>query len=337
MEMCADHWPNQPHNREDDDDQIMLDVDVDGQTPDADVNADGGGGRLDVNVDANVDVNVDDLLVDKERVEVVGDPTTSSTIGGRRVCSHNSCPRVARKGGRCGRHQHQDDEHERQSLSFEYGDGGNDGTSILKKQKQGNNNFNNTNTNTTTTTSISSHSLPRPSSTASLASSMIMISSGLDSKATNANANGCTIAIDNAVGNTTIGKKRSRSKKSEKRWTCPKCLGDVRLPPPAAAVTASAILKSVPEEVEEEEEEPRKMNYQEEEVKAMLRMTPVMCARRGCAAPRYHVSIHTYIQSYTHISHTCFVMILFMLFLISLYNTNHFFTQSQKNNHEQNI
>ena len=310
MEMCADHWPNQPHNRDDDDGQIMSDVD--GQTPDADadVNADGGGGRLDV----NVDVNVDDLLVDKERVEVVGGPATSSTIGGRRVCSHNSCPRVARKGGRCGRHQHQDDEHERQSLSFEYGD---DGTSILKKQKQGNNNFNNTNANTTTTTSISSHSLPRPSSTASLASSMIMISSGLDSKATNANANGCTIAIDNAVGNNTnIGKKRSRSKKSEKRWTCPKCLGDVRLPPPPpAAVTATAILKSVPEEVEEEEE-PRKMNYQEEEVKAMLRMTPVMCARRGCAAPRYHVSIHTYIQSYTHTSHTCFVMILFMLFNI---------------------
>ena len=296
MEMCADHWPNQPHNRDDDDGQIMLDVD--GQTPDnVDVNADGGGGRLDV----EVDVNVDDLLVDKERVEVVGDSTTNSTIGGRRVCSHNSCPRVARKGGRCGRHQHQDDEHERQSLSFEYGDGGN-GTSILKKQKQGNNNFNNTNANTTTTTtSISSHSLPRPSSTASLASSMIMISSGIDSKATITNANGCTIAIDNAVGNTTIGKKRSRSKKSEKRWTCPKCLGDVRLPPPpaAATATATAILKSVPEEVEEEEE-PRKMNYQEEEVKAMLRMTPVMCARRGCAAPRYHVSIHVYIHTVIH-------------------------------------
>jgi hypothetical protein len=86
--------------------------------------------------------------------------------------------------------------------------------------------------------------------------------------------------------------KTPKAKKCDMRWLCPKCQGDVRLPPPQMLASSGSILadanktsialnKNSVSTIQEEGPSVNKLH--------------VMCALK-CSAPRYHVSRHLFLS-----------------------------------------
>ena len=84
--------------------------------------------------------------------------------------------------------------------------------------------------------------------------------------------------------------KQAKTKKIDRMWICPKCQGDVRLPPPSVTTETNTPPIGYNGESINLKNCNGKINQEEESVKEALDLTTVMCALKCCPAPRYHVS-----------------------------------------------
>jgi len=81
--------------------------------------------------------------------------------------------------------------------------------------------------------------------------------------------------------------KQAKTKKTDRKWLCPKCQGDVRLPPPLSVANGAVNDDGEPTKMTICNE---KINQEEEYVKEALDLTTVMCALKCCPTPRYHLT-----------------------------------------------
>lgn len=84
--------------------------------------------------------------------------------------------------------------------------------------------------------------------------------------------------------------KQAKTKKIDRKWICPKCQGDVRLPPPSVTTETNTPPIGDNGESINLKNCNGKINQEEESVKEALDLTTVMCALKCCPAPRYHLT-----------------------------------------------
>ena len=141
--------------------------------------------------------------------------------------------------------------------------------------------------------SPSQRSSPSPSPTLLSSSSSAASSTSFFVAAHHNQSTGSKCRVATASGTVTgeIGTvarmNHPKTKKMDKKWTCPKCHGDVRLPPPAS-VTGATTRDN--EETTDVKDFNGKSNPEEECVREALDSATVMCALKCCPTPRYHVS-----------------------------------------------
>jgi len=125
------------------------------------------------------------------------------------------------------------------------------------------------------------------SSGSSTSSSAVVVQSKHNNSST-------TAAIDaetNGTDSNSSSIKTPKAKKCDMKWFCPKCQGDVRLPPPHRLTSAGSVLadddrtsitlnKNVVNIIQEEGPSAKNLH--------------VMCSLK-CSSPRYHVSGHWFL------------------------------------------
>eukprot|EP00581_Thalassiosira_minuscula_P018607 CAMPEP_0183733886 /NCGR_PEP_ID=MMETSP0737-20130205/42307_1 /TAXON_ID=385413 /ORGANISM="Thalassiosira miniscula, Strain CCMP1093" /LENGTH=867 /DNA_ID=CAMNT_0025967247 /DNA_START=14 /DNA_END=2617 /DNA_ORIENTATION=+ len=122
-----------------------------------------------------------------------------------------------------------------------------------------------TSTFSSVTAHLSKHS--KSGSASAAASGSVCVSSSDNSSVGKAGAVACA--------------RNTKTKKSDRKWMCPKCQGDVRLPPPSASLeakTATSTSSSID------------LNEEDEEIREALSLTTAMCGFKCCPAPRYHLT-----------------------------------------------
>lgn len=127
-----------------------------------------------------------------------------------------------------------------------------------------------------------SHPYQMFSSGLSTSSSAVVVQSRHNNSST-------TAAIDaetNGTDSNSLSNKTPKAKKCDMKWFCPKCQGDVRLPPPQRPTSAGSVLA---------DDDRTSITLNKNVVNIIHEEGPsvnnlhVMCSLK-CSAPRYHVS-----------------------------------------------